>query len=363
MATRIRIEGLRKEFTRGSRHAVAVQRVDLSIDPGEIFFLLGPSGCGKTTLLRMIAGFITPTAGRLFFDDAEVTDLPPNQRGVGMVFQSYALWPHMTVLENVAFGLRAQGVSVDEVHRRVKDALEVVRMSEYAERKPNELSGGQQQRVALARALVVRPKVLLLDEPLSNLDAKLRADLRSEIKRVCKASAITTVYVTHDQKEALAIADRIAVLDRGAIQQMGSPSELYYSPGSRFVATFLGELNVFAGRCESVTEQHVLVASALGRIRADALRGQSVRVGDSVVIGIRPESVSLVPMNSEQSVNRVDVQQIDRMFLGEYTVFKFQSGGESVFAHVTHHDPSGPGGQRAPEHVYIRSKDIMILTA
>ena len=204
---------------------VALQSLDLTIEPGELFFLLGPSGCGKTTLLRCLAGFLRPDQGKLLFGETDVTRLPPNERNTGMVFQSYALWPHMTVAQ----------------------ALEAVRMGEYRARKPNQLSGGQQQRVALARALVVRPRCLLLDEPLSNLDARLRTEMRGEIRRVCKDHQLTTVYVTHDQKEALAIADRMAVMAAGRILQVGTPRELYGRPATRAVAGFIGETNFVSG--------------------------------------------------------------------------------------------------------------------
>ena len=214
----------------GKPGPAVVNSISLDIEPGELFFLLGPSGCGKTTLLRMIAGFIEPTSGSVHFvgpnGSVDVTHVPPEQRNTGMVFQSYALWPHMTVADNVAFGLDVRKVFGSERSARVHEALQAVQMAEYADRKPNQLSGGQQQRVALARAIVVRPSVLLLDEPLSNLDAKLRIELRGEIRRLCKRFGMTTVYVTHDQKEALSMADRIAILRAGQVVQVGSAQHL-----------------------------------------------------------------------------------------------------------------------------------------
>jgi iron(III) transport system ATP-binding protein len=233
----IRIQKLTKHF--GA--VTALRDLDLVIEPGELFFLLGPSGCGKTTLLRSLAGFSIPDEGQIFFGDEDVTRLAPHKRNTGMMFQSYALWPHMTVAENVAFGLEERKVAKDEITRRVGEALESVRMGPYAARRPNQLSGGQQQRVALARALVIRPRCLLLDEPLSNLDAKLRLEMRAEIRRVCKEFKLTTVYVTHDQKEALSISDRMAILDGGRIRQIGSPREVYRRPVCRLVANFIGE--------------------------------------------------------------------------------------------------------------------------
>src|SRR3954470_128683 len=229
-----------KQLTKQFGSIVALHGLDLTINPGELFFLLGPSGCGKTTLLRTIAGFYIPEEGKIFFGDQDVTRLEPHKRNTGMMFQSYALWPHMTVAENVAFGLEERRVARDEIKRRVGEALESVRMGQYAERRPNQLSGGQQQRVALARALVIRPRCLLLDEPLSNLDAKLRLEMRTEIRRVCKEFKLTTVYVTHDQKEALSISDRMAILDGGRVRQVGTPRDVYRRPTCALVANFIG---------------------------------------------------------------------------------------------------------------------------
>src|SRR4051812_33554330 len=252
----IRIEKLTKRF--GT--VTALHHHDLKIEPGELFFLLGPSGCGKTTLLRSMAGFYIPEEGKIFFGDEDVTRLAPHKRNTGMMFQSYALWPHMSVAENVAFGLEERKVAKDEIKRRVGEALESVRMGSYAERRPNQLSGGQQQRVALARALVIRPRCLLLDEPLSNLDAKLRLEMRTEIRRVCKEFKLTTVYVTHDQKEALSISDRMAILEGGRILQVGSPREVYRRPTSKVVANFIGEVDFITG---------TVVSSANGRAMVD----------------------------------------------------------------------------------------------
>ncbi len=234
--TAVRLDKISKTFPGGT---VAVRSTDLSIAAGELFFLLGPSGCGKSTLLRLIAGLLAPTTGRIFFDDRDVTSLQTSKRNAVMVFQSYALWPHMTVAENVRFGLSVRGGEKAEQLRRVDEVLDLVRMRDFADRKPNQLSGGQQQRIALARALAVNPACLLLDEPLSNLDAKLRHEMRGEIRRICKSAGSTTLYVTHDQKEALAIADRIAVMNAGRIEQVGTPSDLYHRPVTAFVADFM----------------------------------------------------------------------------------------------------------------------------
>src|SRR3954470_6131584 len=241
--TSVRLEKISKHF--GS--TVAVDDINLSIAAGELFFLLGPSGCGKSTLLRLIAGLMEPTSGKIFFNNEDVTKQATQARNAVIFFQSYALWPHMSVRENIRFGLQVRKLSGAEQNQHVDEALALVQMKEYGHRKPNELSGGQQQRVALARAMAVRPACLLLDEPLSNLDAKLRHEMRSEIRRICKTAGFTTIYVTHDQKEALSVADRIAVLKDGKLAQVGAPGELYHRPKSAFVADFIGQTNLLPG--------------------------------------------------------------------------------------------------------------------
>src|SRR5438034_4670243 len=220
--------------------------ISLEIKDQELFFLLGPSGCGKTTLLRLLAGFYQPDAGQLFFGERPMNGVPPHRRNTGMVFQNYALWPHMTVADNVAYGLEVRGIDAAARRQQVAEALSVVQMERFADRMPNQLSGGQQQHVARARALVIKPDVLLLDEPLSNLDARLRLEMREEIRRIHAQTRITTIYVTHAQKEALSLADRIAVMREGAIEQIGEPRTIYRSPASRFVADFIGETNWLA---------------------------------------------------------------------------------------------------------------------
>ncbi len=236
----LELAGLEKRY----RDAVAVADVTLAVEKGESVALLGPSGCGKTTTLRMLAGLIVPERGRISVDGADITGVPAHKRNMGYVFQSYALFPHMNVAKNVAFGLEERGVAATERKERVATALGKVRLNELAHRRPRELSGGQQQRVALARALVIRPSVLLLDESLSNLDAKLRQTMRREIRDLQRSLAITTLFVTHDQVEALAMCDRIAVMNRGRIEQVGTPSEVYERPATRFVASFVGSVNV-----------------------------------------------------------------------------------------------------------------------
>jgi iron(III) transport system ATP-binding protein len=318
----IRVQQLSKRF--GS--TVALDRLDLQIEPGELFFLLGPSGCGKTTLLRSLAGFHAPDSGRILFGDEDVTALAPHRRNTGMMFQSYALWPHLTVGENVAFGLEERKVPRDEIRRRVNEALESVRMGNFAARRPNELSGGQQQRVALARALVIRPRCLLLDEPLSNLDARLRIEMRTEIRRVCKEAGLTTVYVTHDQKEALSIADRMAILDHGRLLQVGAPREIYRRPHTRMVADFIGETDFIAGKLVSVEEGNVVVETAVGRfvgVLGDA--GATPAVGADVTVSIRPECWSL--SGRDPGMNAVRGRIGASVFLGEIAQYALQTGG------------------------------------
>jgi iron(III) transport system ATP-binding protein len=321
----IRIQNLTKRF--GA--VTALDHLDLTIAPGELFFLLGPSGCGKTTLLRSLAGFYVPDEGRIFFGDDDVTQLEPHKRNTGMMFQSYALWPHMTVAENVAFGLEERRVPRPEITRRVGEALESVRMGEYAARRPNQLSGGQQQRVALARALVVRPRCLLLDEPLSNLDAKLRLEMRLEIRRVCKEFKLTTVYVTHDQKEALSISDRMAIMDAGRIRQVGSPREVYRRPACRLVANFIGETDFIPGTIVSAGEAGAIVETACGRFEG-VLGDPAVTPppGTRVTLSIRPECWTL--SREAPPRNGVKGKIGEAIYLGDVAQYDFLAGGQSL---------------------------------
>jgi iron(III) transport system ATP-binding protein len=336
----VRLEKIRKTF--GA--TVALDDVDLSVNAGELFFLLGPSGCGKSTLLRLIAGLHEPTAGRVFFNDRDVTALGTEQRNAVMCFQSYALWPHMTVADNVRFGMKVRGVGRTERNQRMAEVLKLVRMDRLALRKPNELSGGEQQRVALARALAVKPDCLLLDEPLSNLDAKLRHEMRGEIRRICKEAGSTTIYVTHDQKEALSVADRIAVMDAGRVAQVGTPAELYRRPGTSFVADFVGQTNLVRGKVASRTGNLLDVATAAGTIRAlaadEAAGGdgapkaspQQVPVPDNVILSIRPEQIR--PTRSTVSPphgrNRLEGEVVETTFFGETSEHVVQIGGQRL---------------------------------
>lgn len=304
---------------------VALNEVSFRIEPGELFFLLGPSGCGKTTLLRNIAGFYIPEAGKIFFEQEDVTNLPPHLRNTGMMFQSYALWPHMTVAKNVAFGLEERRVPRLEIEQRVKEALDSVRMGDYATRKIAQLSGGQQQRVALARALVIRPRCLLLDEPLSNLDAKLRLEMRTEIRRVCKEFGLTAIYVTHDQKEALSISDRMAVLEGGKIAQIGTPGEVYRRPHSKVVADFIGETNFLPGEYLGAKDACWMIQTSHGNFRAypgDA--AWKPAVGEKVTLSVRPECWKL--QNSPAQENAIVGRIGESIYLGEVAQYAFHSG-------------------------------------
>lgn len=269
---------------------LVLKDVSLHIAERELFFLLGPSGCGKTTLLRLIAGFYRPASGEVRFGNRRMNDVEPHRRNTGMVFQNYALWPHLTVAENVVYGLEVRTIPASERRDRVAEALRIVRMEAFASRKPNQLSGGQQQRVALARALVIRPDVLLLDEPLSNLDAQLRLEMRDEIRRIHDETRITTLYVTHDQKEALSMADRLAVLREGIVEQVDTPRSMYRQPATRFVADFIGEANWLDGTLELASPPNAIVTTPSG-ILTLARHPESPGHGAPVSAGFRPESI------------------------------------------------------------------------
>jgi ABC-type Fe3+/spermidine/putrescine transport system ATPase subunit len=280
-----------RDVTKRFATANAVDGATLDVAAGELFTLLGPSGCGKTTLLRLVAGFYRPDGGEIRFDDRRVDGLPPYRRNIGMVFQNYALWPHMTVRANITYGLRLRKLPADEIARRLADGVRQVNLTGLEDRYPGQLSGGQQQRVALARALVLNPDILLLDEPLSNLDAKIRVQVRGEIRRLQQALGITTIYVTHDQEEALSLSDRVAVMRDGRIQQVATPRELYERPVNRFVADFVGTNNFIPGVCAERGAGGILVETALGVIYGRAEDG--IAAGTRCVLAVRPENVTL----------------------------------------------------------------------
>jgi iron(III) transport system ATP-binding protein len=320
----IRIQQLTKRF--GT--VTALQNLDLTIEPGELFFLLGPSGCGKTTLLRSLAGFYLPEEGTIWFGDEDVTRLAPHKRNTGMMFQSYALWPHMTVAENVAFGLEERKVAKAEIKRRVGEALEMVKMGHLGKRRPTELSGGQQQRVALARALVFQPSVLLLDEPLSNLDAKLRLEMRTEIRRIVSELGMTAVYVTHDQEEALSVADAMVVLKDGSVMQHGRPNDLYRRPHSRFVADFLGETNFVEGTVRESRDIELVVDTRCGPLLARGLSVASRRTGQ-VTLSVRPESLTIATASGGRSgaPNTIAAEYASTIYLGKSAQHRMTTTG------------------------------------
>ncbi|HRQ89111.1 MAG TPA: ABC transporter ATP-binding protein [Bacteroidia bacterium] len=330
----ISIRGLSQRFGQ----VIALDRLDLDIAAGELFFLLGPSGCGKTTLLRAIAGFQLPGEGAILFDGEDVTRVPPHRRDTGMMFQSYALWPHLNVFRNVAFGLEERRIPKPEIKARVEEALAMVRLDGLGSRRINELSGGQQQRVALARALVVRPRCLLLDEPLSNLDAKLRIEMRGEIRRICKDFGLTAIYVTHDQKEALSMADRIALLDAGRLAQTGTPEQLYRHPASAFVAGFVGETNLLPGTLISASGEAHCVATALGELTGRlATPDWTPSPGESVLLSIRPECLALSPAPSGENV--ISGTLAESTYLGETVQYTLQAKGHPTPIHIAELNP------------------------
>lgn len=337
--------------------------INLRIEPGELFFLLGPSGCGKTTLLRHLAGFYTPDAGTIRFDDEDVTHLQPHQRGTGMMFQSYALWPHMSVAENVAFGLEERQCPKPEIAARVTEALAAVKLEGLGERRIQQLSGGQQQRVALARALVIRPKCLFLDEPLSNLDAKLRLDMRAEIRRICKAFGLTGIYVTHDQEEALSMADRLAVMETGRLVQVGTPLEVYRNPVNRMVAEFIGETNILSGIVQGQGSETdcFAVDTAAGRLTARChLAGWQPAQGDHVQVSIRPEALRLSD-EPPDSANRFRGIVENVIYLGATAQYELRVSG-SVSLKITQMNPAAllqPSGTAVTASVEV--DDVVLL--
>jgi len=345
----ITLENLVKRF---GQHTV-LQRLSLHIPDGAFYTLLGPSGCGKTTLLRCIAGFYEPDGGRLLFDRDDVTRVPAHRRDIGMVFQDYALFPDKTAFDNVAYGLRARGVPRAELRRRVERALDDVGLLGFAGRYPAQLSGGQRQRVALARALVIRPRVLLMDEPLSNLDAKMRLQMRDVILDLVREAGITTVFVTHDQEEALAMSDQVALMDRGAIAQVGGPEELYATPSNAYVADFIGSANVVPvdvspGDCGA--EPGSALHYRLGGLVLEGRSGGGLGSGEPALVA-RPEHLSLAAPAPPQP-NAVPGQVLRRQFLGAKTVYRVRlAAGMEIF--VEQHAGSRGGGFHAGDAVQV----------
>jgi spermidine/putrescine transport system ATP-binding protein len=332
----IALVGVAKEYHAHGDVVVAVRGIDLAIAEGEFFSMLGPSGCGKTTTMRMIAGFEEPTRGSVFLRDVDVTDVAPNKRDVNMVFQSYALFPHMSVFENVAFGLKRKKVSGSEIRRRVGEMLEIVDLVGREKRSPRELSGGQQQRVAVARALVNRPRALLLDEPLGALDLKLRQHMQVELKRIQREVGVTFVYVTHDQGEALTMSDRIAVMNDGSIEHLGTPRDIYERPATKFVAGFIGTSNLLAGPVATIEGAQAVIRLGPGEQIVVPLKDEhAVLVGETLELSVRPEKIDLTtvaPATGGGSVVRGVVTEV--VYLGtstNYNVTTSTGAGVVVF--------------------------------
>ncbi len=354
----ITLENLRKTFG----EVLATDEVNMVLREGELSTLLGPSGCGKTTLLRLIAGFYAPDHGRIYFDDKDVTGMPPHKRNTGMCFQNYALWPHMSVADNVAYGLKLKRVNgmkytKTAIDKRVQTALDLVHMGKLGQRHIHQLSGGQQQRVALARALVIEPDVLLLDEPLSNLDAKLRIDMREEIIRIQKELSITTVYVTHDQHEALSISDMVAVMDKGYVQQFDTPKEIYANPQTVFVADFIGQCTFIDGLVESVGDTiQVHIPSGQVISGRPTIPNYPFMADESVKAAIRPEDLHLSKTSS--SDNEIDGTVSRTIYIGSAIEVYFKVGEISAQALL---DPSSRIAEGDQIRLYAGTKEVMVL--
>jgi iron(III) transport system ATP-binding protein len=354
----VRVECSHIELSYGTTRVL--RDVSITVEPGEFFALLGPSGSGKSTLLRLIAGFNRHQSGRLLIGGRDVTGVPPWKRNVGMVFQNYALWPHMTVARNVAFGLEERRLPREEIRRKVDAALELVGLAGYAQRRPNQLSGGQQQRVALARTLAVEPQVLLLDEPLSNLDAKLRVAMRRELRRLHDRLGITTIFVTHDQEEALTMCDRIAVLDEGVLQQVGTPIELFDRPANRFVAQFVGSVNLFEGTVEA-GRGPLFRSPALGEVRLPPAVVASAQ--GPIEIAFRPHAVQLSPADAPAPADALHLEGVIEAgeFLGEFMRYEVRVGSARVVAD----QPHAWGGERlaagAPVSLAVPAREVRLI--
>jgi len=346
----IKLEDIVKRF--GTLEAVS--HVSLDIRDGELFTLLGPSGCGKTTILRLVGGFHKPDHGRIYFGDREVSSLAPYERNIGMVFQNYALWPHMTINDNVAYGLKLKKMPGSEMGERISRALKLVNLTGLESRYPGQLSGGQQQRVALARALVLNPDVLLLDEPLSNLDAKIRVQVRAEIRKLQKDLGITTIYVTHDQEEALTLSDRIAVIDHGKLQQIGAPRDLYERPENPFVADFIGINNLIPGEVEEINraEKWIKAHTKVGPLRCTF--GDRLKPKDRCIISVRPETASIGKSEvAETGYNQISGEVSFAYYIGNAIRYDVETKSDVLFRvdmqNPWEHQPFAIG-----EKVYIR---------
>ncbi|HEU4986211.1 MAG TPA: ABC transporter ATP-binding protein [Rhizobiaceae bacterium] len=352
--SRLTLERIEKRYGK----AQVVRDVSLTIEEGEFVSLLGPSGCGKTTILRMVAGLVEPSSGTIRIGDRDITRLPPNKRQIGLVFQSYALFPHLTVFENVAFGLRRQGEKGEGLAKRVAEALELVRLADYGERYPRQLSGGQQQRVAMARAIAPRPSVLLFDEPLSNLDAKLRDEMQIELKRLQRELAITTLFVTHDQSEALSLSDRVCVMHDGIIQQFAAPEEIYHRPQTAFVAGFIGKPNRLSGIVREAGSGSALAVDGGLTIRADRVDAEP---GARVDIFIRQEAIRLSD-TPESTGNALPGTIALRSFSGAHVQYVVRlAGGAEMVVETPSSGSQSALSQGSDVYLIIDPKDVFAL--
>jgi len=360
----VKVEASHIELSYGATKVL--RDVSITVEPGEFYALLGPSGSGKSTLLRLIAGFNRQQSGTLLIGGRDLAGIPPWKRNVGMVFQNYALWPHMTVERNVAFGLEERRLPRDEVKRKVEAALELVGLSGYGERRPNQLSGGQQQRVALARTLAIEPQVLLLDEPLSNLDARLRVQMRRELRRLHDKLGITTIFVTHDQEEAMTVCDRIAVLDEGVLQQVGTPVELFDRPANRFVAQFVGSVNLFEGSVRREAVAAVFSSAALGEVALPPTL--AVPESARVEIAFRPHAVEVEAGHEPRAVTAPSALRLAGTieggeFLGEFMRYEIRVGTAMVVADRPHLWGGERLGQGTPVTLSVPAREVRFIPA
>ena len=344
----VTLQNLSKIYTdrgTGGKKFAAVDDISLTIEPGEFVTLLGPSGCGKTTTLRMIAGFDKPSGGDILLDGKSIKNLPPNKRNTAMVFQTYALFPNYNVYDNIAYGLRIKGLANDIVAQKVASILKMIGLTGLENRHTNELSGGQQQRIALARALVMEPDVLLFDEPLSNLDAKLRIQMRTEIRKIQRTVGITAIYVTHDQAEAMSMSDKIVILNNGKIEQVGNPREIYYHPNSEFTANFIGTANILRATVQSVSEDGTVSVVLYGKQLDRVPTHKRYPPGDTCTLIVRPEACSVCDSGTFEADVTVS------MFMGEYQLYELNIAGQNFIVHEN--NPKNKNIKDAGEKAYL----------
>lgn len=355
----VELRNIMKKF----QNNVVVQDFNLQVEQGEFISFLGPSGCGKTTTLNMIAGFLDPDGGDLLIKGKRMNGVPPYKRELGMVFQTYSLFPHMTVAENIAYGLKLRKVGKSEMQERVQRVLNLVKLPNVADRYPKQLSGGQRQRIAIARALVIEPSLLLLDEPLSNLDAKLREELRDELKRLHHEIGVTTIFVTHDQEEALSLSDRIVVLNHGRVEQIGTPLEIYNQPASEFVHTFIGKTNRMEGEVVEAAGDRIVVLTSAG-LRIEAARqSRSFVPKQKVAVFVRPEKISLSDTAVGDAVNKVQGELQISSFLGSYTECVVKAGGHTLSVKVQMIDQAAKLSVGTNVVCQWRAEDVLVMPA